>query len=96
MFRAGDTVEDFTKEEMRRLDIIYSNDMKTATLDDLELIIRWERAQAVREFTMSEQLRLMKEESAAKLEAAQRESDQAIANLNELHDAAIKRYEEMG
>lgn len=88
-------MDDFTKDEMRKLDELYSNDLKTATLDDLDLIIRWERAQAVHEAMMSEQLRIMKEESDAKIAASKEHSDITIANLKEQHDLAVKRYEEM-
>lgn len=86
-------MDDFTKEERARIDILYATDFKDAKPDDFKLISRFERFLAKQETEHNEYIKAIKEESTASIAQAKRISDKAIRNLNALHDAALSRLE---
>ena len=85
---------DFTKDELRKIDALYNADLQDATVEDLQLIIRWERASAVNDTLESEKIAAIRAESQARAQAHEKLYEQARDNLQTLHDLAVKRYED--
>ena len=75
------TINDFTIDEKHRIDELYGNSFEGATPDDFALISRWERMKALADVKSSEQMRLMREEVEARVEAAHAQRDLALAQL---------------
>lgn len=85
---------DFTKEEMRRIDVIYGDELKSATDADIPLIAKWESYQAEQRVMESERVKAMRAESAARVADSKAVSDLARENLREQQEAAMRRYQE--
>lgn len=75
------TINDFSIDEKHRIDQLYGNSFEGATPDDFALIARWERMKAIADVKSSEQMRLMREETEARVEAARAQRDFALAQL---------------
>ena len=86
-------MEEFTVAEQDRINLLYGTDFKDITPDDMELVKRFERMKAVNDAKFQAEMALMKETAQAKTELMQAQHKQAMNNLQELHDAALKRLE---
>ena len=87
--------EDFTKEELHRIDYLYGTDFKDIKPEDAPLIGRFEAERAKQDAEFQKHLQTMQDEANAKIKACEAEKKQALANLKELHDAAIARLESL-
>lgn len=85
--------KDFTKEDRERLDYLYGTDFKDIKPEDALLIARFETKRAQEDSEFKKHIELMENESKARIQACEAEKKQALANLQELHDAAIARLE---
>ena len=85
-------MDEFTNEEKRRIDLLYGNDFQDITPEDAQLIGRWEAFKAVNESKHQAELKAIEDEAQEKALAARLESEQTLANLQELHDMAIARF----
>lgn len=92
MDEIAEGMEQFTNEELERINQLYGNDFKGITADDASLIARWERDRARFEALASRKAELMQQETAAKIEIAKQEYADAKARLDELHALAVKNY----
>lgn len=88
-----DGMEQFTNEELERINQLYGNDFNGITAEDAALIARWERDRARTNALASQKAELMQKETAAKIEIAKQEYEDAKVRLDELHALAVKRYE---
>ena len=88
-------MDEFTNEEKNRIDELYATDFKDIKPDDVKLIARFERFMAKQEDEHNQRIEIMKKESEARTKACEAEKKQALANLKELHDAAIARLESL-
>ena len=84
---------DFTQEEKERINQLYGTDFKDITPDDAMLIGRWEAGKATQESEHQAKIEAIKAETELKLQQSETEFAQAMSNLNELHQAALKRLE---
>lgn len=75
------TINDFTIDEKHRIDELYGSGFEGASSDDFALIARWEHMKAIADVKASEQMRLMREEVKARVEAAHAQRDLALAQL---------------
>lgn len=83
--------EGFTNEEKERINQLYGNDFQNITPDDALLIGRWESAKALTSAEFDARQAAIEAETQAKLEQSQAVFEQAMSNLNEQHEAAMKR-----
>ena len=83
---------DMTNEQKERLDLLYGNDFKGVTPDDIPLIIAWERHDAVNDAEFQNRQQLLREELETRLEASKKAAQESYTRLQELHDAAMNRY----
>ena len=88
-------MDEFTNEEKNRIDELYATDFKDIKPDDVKLIARFERFMAKQEDEHMQRVEIMKKESQARIKAFEAEKKKALANLQELHDAAMAQYESM-
>lgn len=84
---------DFTNEEKERINQIYGNDFKNMSPDDVQLVIRWERAKAELETLQSESMRVLYQESIARQEQSIERHETAMDTLTALCNAAHEKYE---
>ena len=84
---------DFTQEEKERINQLYGTDFKDITPEDALLIGRWEAWKATQESEHQAKIEAIKAETELKLKQSETEFAQAMRNLNELHQAALKRLE---
>ena len=84
---------DFTQEEKERITQLYGTDFKDITPDDAMLIGRWEAWKATQESEHQAKIEAIKAETELKLRQSETEFAQAMSNLNELHQAALRRLE---
>ena len=86
-------MDEFTKEEQNRINLLYGTDFKDATPDDFKLISRWEHYKA----TNDEEYKLKKEaieqETQAKIELAREKEKLAIDVLKAKAAAAREKLE---
>ena len=86
-------MDEFTNEEKNRIDELYATDFKDIKPNDVKLIARFERFMAKQEDEHIQHIEIMKKESEALIKANEAQKKKALANLQELHDAAIARLE---
>ena len=87
--------EDFTKDELHRIDYLYGTDFKDIKPEDALLIGRFEAERAKQDAEFQKHLQTMQDEANAKIKACESEKRKALANLKELHNAAIARLEKL-
>ena len=84
---------EFTVEEKDRISLLYGTDFKDITPEDAQLIGRWEAFKAVTTSKHQAELKALEESAQERALATQLECQQALTNLQELHDLAIARFE---
>lgn len=84
---------EFTNEEKQRIDQIYGNDFKNATVEDIPLIQKWEEHKATLQAEQDAKLKAIEEEIAAKLKAITEQAEYSMNTLEILRDKAVERYE---
>lgn len=82
---------DFTNEEKDRINELYANDFADITPDDALLIARFEQAKALNDAEFQAQQDALQAETQAKIDLSAEYYEQAISNLNEQHEAAMRR-----
>ena len=86
---------DFTNAEKERITQLYGNDFQDITPDDAQLIGRWEAWKALNEAEYQTKMNILKAEAEQRLEQNQTRFEQSMENLNELHQMAVRRFEEL-
>ena len=86
-------LENFTQEEIQRIDCLYSNDFKGITPDDASLIARYEFEKAQEDAITQAKLDEAKRYNDKRMKDETKKLNTAIAQLNELHARAIARLD---
>ena len=86
---------EFTVEEKDRINLLYGTDFKDITPADAMLIGRWEAHKALKENEHQAKIAAIEAETAARLEATEKQAKQAADNLAELHEIALARLERL-
>lgn len=86
-------MDEFTKEEQNRINLLYGTDFKDATPDDFKLISRWEKYKAVNDAEYELKRKAMEEETQAKLSIAREKESLAIETLKAKASAAREKLE---
>lgn len=86
-------LDDFTKEELNRINQLYGNDFEDITPDDATLIIRYEQGKTEEETLASEQVKAIHDELEAKREVCAAQVEESRKRLDNLVAEAIGRYE---
>ena len=84
---------EFTKAEIERINQLYGTDFEGITPEDAPLIARWETARALKSAESKAREEALMAEMQANVEQSQALYEQAASNLQELHEAALKRLE---
>lgn len=82
---------DFTNEEKDRINELYASDFADITPDDALLIARFEQSKALNDAEFQAQQDALQAETQAKIDLSAEYYEQAITNLNEQHEAAMRR-----
>lgn len=85
--------DEFTKEELNRINILYGTDFKDIKPDDALIIGRFEAMRAKQDAEFQKRLETMENESNARIKACEAEKRKALSNLKDLHNAAIARLD---
>ena len=87
-------LDEFTKEEIERINVLYGTDFKDIKPNDALLIGRFEAAKAKDDEEFKARMQAISDESKATVKSYEAQKKQALANLKELHDAALARLEQ--
>lgn len=85
--------EDFTNDEKERINQLYGSDFEGITPDDAQLIARWEQAKTLVNAEYQAKQEALQEETQLRQAQSVELFEHAKANLQELHDIAIRRLE---
>lgn len=90
-------MDEFTNDELHRIDLLYGKDMKLDDfcLDDLKLIQRWEASRAKHDEKVQAQIEIMQQESEQRLAESNELFKLARKNVKELASRSRKRYKEL-
>ena len=86
--------DNFTREELNRIDVLYGTDFEDVTRDDIPLIRRYEHDIAYEEAFESEKMRALKERNAATLNSTKEQLRIAEQIAKDRHEAIMARYKE--
>ena len=86
---------DFTNEEKERINAIYGNDFKDLDPEDVQLVIRWEKAKAYDKAVQDEVSQAAKAAAQAETERCNAEADYYREKLARLAEDAKKRFKEV-
>lgn len=85
--------EDFTNDELHRIDVLYGTDFKEVAPEDAPLIARWERAKALQDAELQARLEALTAEAEDKKRLGAEIAQSAHEALAQLRDAALARLE---
>lgn len=86
-------MEQFTQEELARINELATNTAENITFEDMKLFSRWETSEAIANERFQAELKTLEAENAAKIEQSQQIADAAAANLQAQADLARARLE---
>ena len=86
-------MDEFTKEEMHRIDVLYGTDFKDIKPEDAPLIARWEKYRALQEEEAKARFAAIEKESEARVKEARKTAKLAQQQLIEQATAAMQRFE---
>lgn len=84
---------EFTNEELHRIDVLYGNDFEDIKPEDASLIARWEQKTALESAEAQARFEAIEAEAAAKVEQAKKTAEYARKSLSELKNKALARLE---
>lgn len=88
-------MDEFTKEEQQRINVLYGTDFKDATPDDFKLISRWERYKAVNDEKYQLEKQALEQVTQAKIELLTEKEKTAIDVLKTKKAIALARLEQV-
>ena len=91
--KGRELTEDFTNDELHRIDVLYGTDFKEVTPGDAPLIARWERAKALQDAELQARLEALTAEAEEKKRIGAELAQSAHEALAQLRDAALARLE---
>ena len=86
-------MDDFTNEEKHRIDVIYGNDFKDLTIDDVKLIQKYEAYKARNDEIVQAKIKAIEAESAAQIKETKKTEKLARDILTAKAEAARERWE---
>ena len=86
-------MDEFTKDELHRIDLLYGNDFQDATPDDFKLIARWEQHKVREDAEMQARIAAIEKESAARVKETTKTEKLAREILNEKAQRSRERWE---
>ena len=86
-------MDEFTNEEKHRIDVIYGEDFKELTADDVKLIQRWEAYKAQENAVVQAQKDAIEKEVKARIAECKKTEKLARENLENQTAAAFDRLE---
>lgn len=86
---------EFTQDERHTIDSIYARNKENLTTDEIDLLLAWETQLAMQTALYKQEADNLDAELAARLQQAADEHDQAVANMNAMHQAALDRLQEV-
>lgn len=88
-------LENFTQEEIHRIDYLYSNDFKGITPDDASLIAKYEFEKAQEDAITQAKLDETKIYNDKRMKDETKKLNTAMSNLDELHTRALSRMDRL-
>ena len=86
-------MDEFTNEEKHRIDVIYGEDFKELTADDVKLIQKWEAYKAQQDAIVQAQKDAIEKEMKTRITECKKTEKLARDILNEQATAAFGRLE---
>ena len=84
-------MDEFTEKERNTIDDIYRREFQDMTPDEVQLLLRWNAAQAKNDELVKAEIAAMNAEKEARIEETRKTAEKARRNLTELKNAAKKR-----
>lgn len=88
-------MDEFTKDEMHRIDVLYGTDFKDIKPEDAQLIARWEKYKALHDEEAKARFTAIEKESEARVKEARKTAKLAQQQLIEQATAAMQRFERL-
>lgn len=85
----------FTESEQRQIADIYRRNKEDLTSDEVDLIIAFETQQALQDAEFKATMERENERIQQEMANRQIEHEQAVANMNAMHQAAMDRLQEV-
>lgn len=85
----------FTQDERHTIDSIYARNKENLTADEVDLLLAWETQLAMQNALYQQEAANLDAELNARLQQAADEHEQAVANMNAMHQAAMDRLQEV-
>jgi hypothetical protein len=84
-------MDEFTEKERKTINDIYRREFQDMTPDEVQLLLRWNTAQAKNDELVKAEIAAMNDEKEARIEETRKTAEKARRNLAELKSAAKKR-----
>lgn len=84
-------MDEFTEKERNTIDDIYRREFQGMTPEEVQLLLRWNAAQAKNDELVKAEIAAMNAEKEARIEETRKTAEKARRNLAELKNAAKKR-----
>lgn len=88
-------MDEFTKEEMHRIDVLYGTDFKDIKPEDAMLIARWEKYRALQDEEAKARFAVIEKEGETRAKEARKTAKLAQQQLTEQANAAMQRFERL-
>lgn len=88
-------MDEFTKEELHRIDVLYGTDFKDIKPEDASLIARWEQYKATQNAEVQARIAAIEKESKARINECKKTEKLARDILTEQANAAMQRLERL-
>lgn len=86
-------MDEFTKEELHRIDVLYGTDFKDIKPEDATLIARWEKYNALQQEEAKARIAAIEKEGETRAKEARKTAKLAQQQLIEQAIAAMQRFE---
>lgn len=84
-------MDEFTEKERRTIDDIYKREFQNMSGEEVQLLLRWNAAQAKNDELVKAEIAAMNAEKEARIEETRKTAEKARRNLTELKNVAKKR-----
>lgn len=88
-------MDEFTKEELHRIDLLYGTDFKDIKPEDASLIARWEKYKATQNAEVQARIAAIEKENKARINECKKTEKLARDILTEQANAAMQRLERL-
>lgn len=84
-------MDEFTEKERNTIDDIYRREFQDMTAEEVQLLLRWNAAQAKNDELVKAEIVAMNAEKEARIDEIRKTAEKARRNLADLKNAAKKR-----